>query len=113
MRTCSMSAPASDRNLLLGILALQMDFISRDDLIAALHQWTLEKSRSLSDILASRGALDRADRNVLDQMVDRHIAKHGGDPRQSLSALDRQPHARSVLEPINDPDIQESLAASV
>jgi hypothetical protein len=38
-----MGAPSSDRNLLLGIVALQMDFITRDALIEALHQWTLEK----------------------------------------------------------------------
>ena len=31
-----MSQAGADRNLLLGILALQMDFISRDDLIAAM-----------------------------------------------------------------------------
>lgn len=35
-----MAAP-SDRNLLFGILALQLDFISRDHLIAAMHAWVL------------------------------------------------------------------------
>jgi hypothetical protein len=30
------SRPASDRNLLFGILALQLDFIGRDALIAAM-----------------------------------------------------------------------------
>ncbi len=29
----------SDQNLLFGVLALQMDFIQRDELIAALHSW--------------------------------------------------------------------------
>ena len=33
----------ADRNLLFGILALQMDFIRRDDLIAAMHAWVLDK----------------------------------------------------------------------
>ena len=39
-----MSQSAADRNLLFGILALQMDFISRDQLIEALHAWVLAKS---------------------------------------------------------------------
>ena len=46
-----MNGPSSDRNLLLGIVALQMDFISRDALIEAMHAWTLDKARSLSEIL--------------------------------------------------------------
>jgi serine/threonine-protein kinase len=106
-----MSAPASDRNLLLGILALDLDFVTADGLIQAMRQWMVHKSRSLSEILVERGALDSADRNALDQLVDRHIARHGGDARNSLSALDVPPSARSVLEAINDPDIQASLSS--
>ena len=34
----------SDRNLLLGILALQMDFVGRDELIDALHAWVANKT---------------------------------------------------------------------
>jgi hypothetical protein len=39
------SRPGADRNLLFGILALQMDFIQRDALIAAMHAWVLDKTR--------------------------------------------------------------------
>ena len=52
-----MSQPAADRNLLFGILALQMDFITRDDLIAAMNAWVLEKHRPLADVLEEQGAL--------------------------------------------------------
>lgn len=41
----------ADRNLLFGILALQMDFITRDGLIAAMHAWVLDKTRLLSEII--------------------------------------------------------------
>ena len=40
--------PAADLNLLFGILALQMDFISRDQLVAAMHAWVLDKSKALA-----------------------------------------------------------------
>ncbi len=96
--------------MLLGIVALQMDFITRDDLVEAMHQWTLVKSQTLSEILVAKGALDPDDRSILEKMVDRHVARHGGDPRQSLTALEVAPNARSLLEPIDDPDIQESLS---
>src|SRR5262249_40041689 len=33
--------PSADRNLLFGILALQLDFVSRDALVAAMNAWVL------------------------------------------------------------------------
>ena len=51
---------AADRNLLYGILALQMDFISRDALIAAMNAWVLDKAQPLGHILVEGAAL-RAD----------------------------------------------------
>ena len=104
-----MSGPSSDRNLLLGIVALQMDFISRDALIGAMHQWTLAKSKPLSEILVASGALDPADRAVLEILVERHIARHGGDPEQSLSSLEIVLPARTTLEMFDDPDLKQSL----
>jgi hypothetical protein len=37
----------SDRNLLFGVLALQMDFLGRDAHIDAMHAWVLDKTKSL------------------------------------------------------------------
>jgi hypothetical protein len=45
-----MPHPAADRNLLFGILALQMDFVSRDALIAAMNAWVLDKGKALGQI---------------------------------------------------------------
>src|SRR5262245_65353429 len=61
-RPHTMSQAASDRNLLFGILALQMDFISRDALVAAMHAWVLDKQKSLGGILVACGALARGHR---------------------------------------------------
>src|SRR5262245_1143257 len=47
----------ADRNLLFGILALQMDFINRDQLIAAMNAWVLDKAQPLGQILCAQGAL--------------------------------------------------------
>ena len=51
-----MPSPTSDLNLLFGILALQMDFIRRDALIAAMQTWVFAKQRPLGDILVEQGA---------------------------------------------------------
>ncbi|MGP0065466.1 MAG: protein kinase domain-containing protein [Isosphaeraceae bacterium] len=106
-----MNAPSSDRNLLLGILALQMDFITRDALVEAMHVWTLEKSRLLSDILVERCELDPTDRVALEGLVDRHIARHGGDAKRSLSSIEPAAPVRAALEPLErDPELSESLS---
>ena len=52
-----MSNPAADRNLLFGILALQLDFITRDALIAAMHAWVLQKSKPIGQILIEQDDL--------------------------------------------------------
>ena len=77
----------ADRNLLFGILALQMDFITRDALVAAMHAWVLHKDRPLGQVLCEQGALTAADHALLDGLVQRHLQKHGDDPQRSLAAL--------------------------
>jgi hypothetical protein len=69
------SRPASDRNLLFGILALQLDFIGRDALIAAMNAWVLDKARPLGAILQDQGTLAQDERAVLDGV-------HRGRPRR-------------------------------
>ena len=73
---------ATDRNLLFGILALPMDFITRDALIDAMIAWILAKSRPIETILVERRALDPTDRDLLPPMFARH-----GDAQKSLAAM--------------------------
>src|SRR5262245_43031686 len=104
-----MSAPGSDRNLLFGIVALQLNFIDRDALVGAMHAWVLDKSRPLGHILQEQGRLAADVRGMLDGLVDRHIRDHGGDPQQSLAALSSVSSARAALQPILDSDLQASI----
>jgi serine/threonine-protein kinase len=106
-----MSAPApADGNLIFGLLALQMDFVTREQLLEALHAWMLDKQTPLGDILVRRGVLDRDDRDDLDRLVARHVRRHG-DPRASLAALRVEPSVRHALESLPDAEVQRSVAA--
>ncbi|MFP6764284.1 MAG: hypothetical protein VB858_11715, partial [Planctomycetaceae bacterium] len=100
---------ASDRNLLFGILALQMDCTTRDGLIDGLQAWTQDKTRSIGEILVHRKHMLPEQRDVLEQLVDAHIAQHGGDPQQSLQELSSVAVAAFDLRSIEDPDVQASL----
>jgi serine/threonine-protein kinase len=103
--------PASaDRNLLFGILALQMDFISRDALIRAMHAWVLDKHMPLGQILLEQGALRAGTRAALDLVVQEHLEQHGNDPQRSLAAVSSIGSVRQELQQVADPDIHASLA---
>jgi hypothetical protein len=82
-----MASPDADRNLLFGILALQMDFVTRDELIAAMNAWVLEKRKPLGRVLVERGALAGDIVKLLEELVAKHLASHGGDPQKSLAAV--------------------------
>jgi serine/threonine-protein kinase len=106
-----MSPPApADGNLIFDLLALQMDFLSPEQLLDALPAWMLEKQTPLGDILVRRGVLDRDDRDDLARLVARHVRRHG-DPRASLAALRVGRSVRQGLESLPDPDLQRSVAA--
>src|SRR5262249_10369724 len=105
-----MPQPNTDRNLLFGILALQMDFISRDDLIAAMHAWVLDKAKPLGQILREAGRLADDEHALLEAMVRKHLEKHHNDPEQSLAALSSLGPVRQDLEGIADADLHASLA---
>jgi tetratricopeptide (TPR) repeat protein/tRNA A-37 threonylcarbamoyl transferase component Bud32 len=95
--------------LLFGILALQMDFLGRDDLIAALHAWVLEKSKSLGQILLDQGKLSPPRLQLLDALVSEHLQAHQDDPQQSLAALSSASPVWQALRQITDVDVRASL----
>lgn len=103
-------ASHADRNLLFGILALQMDFISRDALIVAMNAWVLRKETFLGDLLQEQKALSAERGQLLKALVDEHVRQHGNDPRQSLESLSSASDLRAELkEQISDTDVRHSL----
>src|SRR5262249_1738742 len=101
----------ADRNLLFGILALQMDFITRDQLIVAMHAWVLDKAKPLGQILQERGALPAERHALLEALVQEHLKLHDHDARKSLAALSSLGSAWRDLEQIPDAEVQASLAS--
>jgi eukaryotic-like serine/threonine-protein kinase len=105
-----MATADADRNLLFGILALQLDFVTRDALIAAMNARVLEEHKPLGQSLVERVAMSEDDREALEAVVARHLKKHGDDPRRSLAALSSIGSAREHLEAVSDAELRASLA---
>ena len=99
----------ADRNLLTGILALQLDFVARPTLINAVNTWVLDKPKSLGQILLEQGAITAEEHELLEALVEAHLRKHGGDPKASLESLTPIGAAREELEAISDPQLCASL----
>src|SRR5262249_48841460 len=71
------------QNLLLGLLALQNNFVSRDGLLAAFAAWVADRSRPLGRVLCDQGALDADRLAPLEWLVREHLKIHGDDPEKS------------------------------
>jgi serine/threonine-protein kinase len=104
-----MTGASSDRNLLVGILAVQMDFVRREQLMAAMNAWLLDKQTPLEDILLRQGALDDESRKLLVALVAKHLAMHQNDAEKSLQSVAVLGTLRGELQSLADPQIQNSL----
>ena len=107
-----MAQEFADRNLLFGILAVQMDFISRNALINGLNSWVLNKGRPLGSLLVEQGQLTPERLQLLDALVQEHLRAHGNDAQHSLAAVASLASLRSELATLSDADLQASLRAT-
>src|SRR5690349_17084467 len=82
-----MAQSDADRNLLYGLLALQMDLIAPDALVTAMSTWVSEKDKSLGQALVSQGALAEDNDALLESLVRRLMEKHDNHVRRSLAAV--------------------------
>jgi serine/threonine-protein kinase len=100
----------TERNLLLGILALQNGFADREGLLDGFNRWVAGgKERDLGTILVDRGHLRPEELALLEALVDRHVERFGGDPRRSLEVLSSIGPVRQDLSRLADADIRASL----
>src|SRR5437588_6982094 len=67
------SQAQADRNLLFGILAVQMDFVRRNDLLAALGAWVRDKAKPLGRVLVEQKALGEDAHTLLEALVRKHL----------------------------------------
>ena len=78
----STPSPVADRNLIFGLLALQMDFVTREQLLDAMHAWMLDKQTPLGEILCRRGVLADDDRSCSRRWLVREAPRAGTATRK-------------------------------
>jgi hypothetical protein len=93
------------RNLLFGVLALQLDLIDEGQLTEACAGWAARKDQGLADLLARRGWLGPVDRADVERFLSRELRKAGGNVRTALAACAGEP-ARRALAAVSDPELR-------
>jgi serine/threonine protein kinase len=105
----SSSHASTDRNLLIGILALQMDLISQQQLIQAMQAWLLSKQIPLEDLLLQQKAVQPESRDFLRSLAEKHLQLHSNNAERSLAALSSSTSVRKKLQDLNDSGIDRTL----
>ena len=97
---------STDRNLLFGILALEMDRL-RDGLISAMNAWVTQKDKPFGELLVERGELAKSRRDLLEALVAEHVRAHAGDATRILHAISSAEDVVDDLQHIADEQIQQ------
>lgn len=105
-----MSYPSADRNLLFAAIALQTNFVTRDQLVAAIKEWAQQKTTPLGSILCDQKVLDADTRALLDGLVDKQLTRHDGDAEASIEALGSWQSLRDVYSLVTGSDGDRSSA---
>ena len=84
-----MSASSTDRNMLLGFLAVRVDLITEQALAASTADWERDRSRSLGQLLVARGHLRADEIPLLEKLVETHLQRQsqGSLPEGTLFTM--------------------------
>ena len=107
-----MPRPCTDRNMLFGIVALQRNAISRDELIDAMHEWANNKTRTIGEILIDRASLDPDTHELLDTLVDRELQQLDSESRSEVTTLFAAPGEGSAIWELGRGSADESSRAA-
>lgn len=73
-----------DRNLLFGVLAVQLGKVTTSRLMQAAAAWAIDPASPLDSRLVEQGALSQQDRDLIDRLVGEAIRAHSGDAKATL-----------------------------
>ena len=94
---------SEERGLLVGLVAVQLGFVSQQDFVAGLSAWADDKSVSLPEWLEKRGGITPDALKLVRPLVDKHVAAHDGDTSKSLAAVQLNGAVSQMLEQVDDP----------
>ena len=103
-----MASPDMQHDLLLGHLALELNFIKTDTLSAAKQAWSGQTAKSLGQILVDRQAISPHTRGVLENLVQLQLAQNASEEgdRPAAAKEPTNPGEATIMAP--SPDLRVS-----
>lgn len=100
----------NDQNLLFGMLALQLDFVSQKQLIETMQAWVIDKKKPLGQVFVEKKYLTTEREQMLSTLVKEHILQHGDDPQRSLASLRPPISLCDQLQSLGDPQVSQMMS---
>jgi len=79
--------PPGDNDLLFGVTALQLHFVTQEQLVAATAKLAEAPGQTLCEQLCDMKLLMAAEAEAVAAVVERRLARFGNDPRQTLDSI--------------------------
>jgi serine/threonine-protein kinase len=99
----------AERELIVGLLALQNGLVDQVQLVAAFQVWTRDKGRGLDEHLVALGHLDERERSTLRAMLDLYLERRGGEAGEGLATMEVGRSTREAIRELGDPELTASL----
>jgi len=98
----------TDRNLLFGVLAVQLEYIDASQFADVCAAWAMRKNTTVADILVERGWITPEARQEVEGLLARKMDKHEGDARKALGDV-ADPSVRDAMRDVGDDEVDETL----
>jgi eukaryotic-like serine/threonine-protein kinase len=99
----------ADRNLMVGMLGLQLGLFSEAQLMAAMRMWSFQKTRSIEELLREAGELTEQQQAFLRDTAQQYLALHAGNATEGLSCMSLRPSLQAGLQGLGDEELGRTL----
>lgn len=99
----------TDRNLLFGVLAVQLEHLSPRHFAEACAAWAIAREGTLAQLLVVRGWLTPEAAEEVERLLQRKLARHQGDAQKSLGH-ELTADLRQVLLDADQDDLRKTLS---
>ncbi len=85
---------SDDRNLLFGVMAVQLKFVTPQDLMLAAAAWAVNRDATLKEHLLEKGLITDRVCNMIEGLLEEQVAAHDGNVHKTLQSFggDRAVH---------------------
>ncbi len=78
---------SAERELLFGVLAVQLNLVRSDQAMEAAAAWAVDRNRSMAGRLVEIGAISEERRRLVEKLVDEAVDAFDGDERKTLNTF--------------------------